>query len=439
MSDLIVVAYFADQGSPELISADMWLDKRIPSTVEQISLVGKDLWTIAVAMPDYETAKAYVSLWEKLTWNYFFSDEVERKRDEFRGENPFLPSDIDADIDSFMQGETIAIFNDNPRDLALRVAEHVHNVLGDEAAKNLVDTFEQFTNHRNSIKPVVSIIILMHEKWQHTKRCLWSLFETKDVPFELILVDNGSTDELVKNGLTIFLNECLVREIPARLITYTINVGAVKGRNEALPYASGDYILFMDNDVVVRQRSWLRKMVEFLDANKNYGAVGPKLIYPNEPHLIQCAGCDVSPKGRVNFRGRGEPINSREFNTSRDVQCLISACILFPRRVVERVGKLDMAFDPVQFEDIDYCYRIKKAGYKLRYLSQVEMYHFENVTTAGTSKLNYPYLTVKNGEVFKKKWKSMFSKEDGPPDESMIWRDIPSVDINSIHDLAIFD
>jgi GT2 family glycosyltransferase len=284
-------------------------------------------------------------------------------------------------------------------------------------------------------RPLVSVILLVHNKAGYTRRCLEGLLATPYRPLEVVLVDNGSTD-----GTPAMLDEYQPRLEKARVgvvrMVFEQNVGAVAGRNQAINRAAGQFTVFLDNDVVPRSRSWMGRFVDYLRERPEVGAVGPKLIYPTEPHLIQCAGCDVSPTGRVWFRGRGEPADAPEFSSERDCQALISACWMMPATAIKVVGPLDEGFSPVQFEDIDYCYRLREAGYRVVYLPSVEMYHFENVTTGRTEKLNYRYLTVKNGLRFKNKWRRRFSKEDGPDESTMKWReDIPGATLEEIGEL----
>jgi len=427
MDDLRTVAYFFEEGTARMLGVELWTELELPAAVEGEMIAGYQLWKLLVAPDDYERARDFLSRWDKEAWAYLLPDEL--RADPLSIENARARLSLPA---RSPEGEEAL--------LAVRKAlKRVEGMLGEKASNRILGFFEGLSRRSHAPRPEASVIILMHDKWEHTRRCLYSLLHTTGIRFELVLVDNGSREAALKEGLSVFLNECLFRGIPARLLTFSENVGAVRGRNKALPYARGDFIAFMDNDVVVRRRSWLRKLVDFLKANPLYGAVGPKLIYPTKPYIIQCAGCEVSPTGRVNFRGRGEPADSPEFCVSRDVQCLISACIVFPAHVVRAVGELDMAYHPVQFEDIDYCYRIKEKGYKLRYLADVEMYHFENVTTGGTPRLNYTYLTVKNGKIFKDKWRHVFEKEGGPPESSMVWKDIPTVDIEQVGEVEMLD
>ena len=153
------------------------------------------------------------------------------------------------------------------------------------------------------------------------------------------MVDNGSTDSTA--ALLDDFQERFERSgIGVTRIRFDQNVGAVAGRNQALSRVNGQFVVFIDNDVVHRTRSWMERFVDYLLADPEVGAVGPKLIYPTEPYLIQCAGCDVSPTGRVWFRGRGEPGDAAEFNSERECQALISACWMMPAHAVKVIGPL---------------------------------------------------------------------------------------------------
>jgi GT2 family glycosyltransferase len=283
------------------------------------------------------------------------------------------------------------------------------------------------------MKPVVSVIILAYNKAEHTRRCLAALPETCWRPLEVILVNNGSTDH-TPEVLTDFGGRASEAGIGVKRLDNETNVGASTGRNQGLELASGRFLAFMDNDVVVRSRDWVERLVAALDSVERGGIAGPKLIYPFPPFLIQCAGGAVSPTGRVFFRGRGEP-REAAFNRREEVQCLISACWLMRRELVEDVGGLDEAYNPVQFEDIDYCYRARERGWRVLYEPSAELYHFENVTTSGSATINSPYQIVKNGMRFKRRWRHLFSQEGGPPDTAWHWAEIPTVRLDSVGEL----
>lgn len=271
--------------------------------------------------------------------------------------------------------------------------------------------------------PHVSAIILTHNKQKYTRRNLESLLTTSGVDLEVIVVDNGSTD-----GTPSLLRELAPKfdEAGHRLRWHRNeeNVGCCTGRNQGLGMAEGHYCAFLDNDVMAAQEDWASRLIDTLEDEPEAGIVGPKMIYPFEPHWIQCAGVGISPNGRVQFRGRGEPRDADEFTVRTEVQCLISACFLFPRALYEQIGGLDEAFNPIEFEDFDFCYRARAEGWRCIYEPEVEMYHWESITSEGTRKLPNTYLIIKHGMLFKKRWRHMFENEDGPEDSECTWEPI---------------
>jgi GT2 family glycosyltransferase len=286
--------------------------------------------------------------------------------------------------------------------------------------------------------PLVSVLVLAHNKVEHTRRCFDGLLATPYRPLEILAVDNGSTEPMPALFAE-FAPKAAAAGLAFRPTRHETNLGAVTGRNLALRDARGDYVVFLDNDVVPRTRPWVERLRAELESGRRLGLVGPKLIYPFPPFLIQFAGGAVTPTGWVQFCGRGEPREAPQWNAPRDVQCLISACWMMPRRLVDELGPLDEQFNPLQFEDIDYCYRARHAGYRVRYLPSVEMYHFENVTSGDTPSINYTYVTIKNGMKFKRKWNFMFEAEGGPPDREVRWREIEKHDLREIGALEMTD
>ena len=256
--------------------------------------------------------------------------------------------------------------------------------------------------------------------------------------WELIVVDNGSTDG-TRPWLESFGRRLTGAGIGFKLILNAGNIGCSTARNQGLAAASGAHVMFMDNDVAVRSRGWLMRLGARLSERPDVGMVGPKLVYPFDPHAIQFAGGAVSPSGRVQFMGRGEARMDPRFNVAREVNCFISACLMAKRSVLTEAGGFDEAFNPVEYEDIDLCYRIRSGGHKILYEPGVEMYHFESVTTAGTPGLPNTYLIIKHGLLFKERWRHMFEHENGPTDAETRWRAIETRPLNAVDDLPLAD
>jgi GT2 family glycosyltransferase len=284
-----------------------------------------------------------------------------------------------------------------------------------------------------------SLITLSYNKLACTRRCLSALVtdSVADGPWELIVVDNGSTDgsgawcdtELTALGAA--------HGVPVTVLHNTGNIGCSYARNRAIAVARGDYLVFADNDITPRTRRWMPGLRDALNLFPNAGLSGAKLVYPWPPYPIQCAGVGISRRGRVCFRGRGEPLGDARFVRAEAVQCLISACLLIPAALLRTHGGFDEAFHPVQFEDFDLCYRLREAGYQAVYTPDVEMYHFESVTTQGTPTVRNAAVVVRNGLLFQKRWRHRFEKEDGPDDAACRWRRIEPPPFSSIGDLPL--
>lgn len=287
------------------------------------------------------------------------------------------------------------------------------------------------------MKPLVSLIILHHNKVAYTRRCLESLLLTRYRPLEVWLVDNGSTDG-TREALQLFAEKAGRQGIQVEQIWNERNQGAVTGRNQALQRVQGDYVAFWDNDIMVRDSDWVGKLQTVLEEEEQAGIVSPKLLFPFPPYPIEFAGGAVSVGGRVQYVGRGAPREAPEYNRRREVQCVISACILIQRKLIAEVGLLDEAYNPVQYEDIDYCYRARHRGWRVFYEPTVEMYHFEHTTTAGSADLNFKYLTIKNGLRFKRRWREMFAAEGGPPDQAVQWLELPKIGVEEVGELPVY-
>ena len=284
-----------------------------------------------------------------------------------------------------------------------------------------------------------SLITLSYNKLDCTRRCLSALLTDSDVdaPWEMIVVDNGSTDgsgewcekELVALGAA--------HGVPVTVLHNPGNIGCSFARNRAIAVARGDFLVFVDNDIAPRTRRWMPALREVLDAVPQAGMAGPKMVYPWAPYPIQCAGVGISRRGHVCFRGRGEPNGDPRFNRQETVQCLISACLLIPAALLKRHGAFDEAFHPVQFEDFDLIYRLREAGHLAVYTPAVEMYHFESVTTQGTPTVRNSAVVVRNGLLFQKRWRHMFAMEAGPDETACRWRTIETHPFSAIAELPL--
>jgi O-antigen biosynthesis protein len=272
-----------------------------------------------------------------------------------------------------------------------------------------------------------SVIALTYNQLAVTRRCLTALVRdtVSDAPWELLVVDNGSSDDTprwVADELGPFGS---ARGVPVRLLRNAENVGCSLARNQGIAAATGDFLVFNDNDVTPRTRAWLPRLREAIESAPDVGLAGPKLVYPTPGAAIQCAGVGISRRGHVCFRGRGQPNDAPAWAIAAEVQCLISACLMVSADLPRRFGGFDPIFHPVQFEDFDLCYRLREAGWRAIYTPAAEMYHFESTTTQGSPARNNAATVVRNGLTFQKRWRHLFEAEDGPSEAACRWLRLP--------------
>ncbi len=266
-----------------------------------------------------------------------------------------------------------------------------------------------------------SIVILAHNGSRFTRICLESICKAQTVPQELIVVDNGSTDD------TPSVLNAARQDVETAGITYIMlkndeNLGCSLARNLAWAKATQPYVVFMDNDTAVCTPDYLARLCRHMDDEPSLGVLGPKLIYPYIPHTIQCAGCMVNPMGRVRFRGRGKPRFHIAFSRTMVVPVLISACWIMRREFLDTLDGLDELFHPVQYEDLDFCMRVNQVGYHCAYTPEVEIYHFEGVTTESFGKKEYQRNIAAQSLKFKKRWRDVI-KAFPPDHENYRWLD----------------
>jgi len=223
-----------------------------------------------------------------------------------------------------------------------------------------------------SKSPKVSIIVLNYNKGEYTFNCLSSVQRnTKPGSYEIILVDNGSTEEKSKQILKRLKN--------AKVLTPSENLGFIKGNNYASKFARGEYILFLNNDTIVLQ-GWLDALLRTFEIHDKVGAVGSKLIYPDG--TLQEAGSIIWNDGSGKGYGRNESDPTKpEYNFVREVDYCSGASLMVRRELFAEVGGFNEFYAPAYFEDADLCFSLRKRGYKVLYNPFSIVVHYEGVTS----------------------------------------------------------
>jgi len=235
---------------------------------------------------------------------------------------------------------------------------------------------------------LVSIVMLTLNNWELTEQCLDSIERYTSIPYELICVDNGSTDG----------TPARVRgRKNVRLIENGANAGFAAACNQGIRSSAGDTILLLNNDTVV-SHGWLENLTNALYSTPGIGIVGPvsNMVIPAQR----------LPRTYSNIESYHE--FARAFNRSnpmlwRDATALSGFCMLFRKQLVDQIGYLDEAFLGGGFEDIDFGYRALKAGQRLLVAGDVFVHHEGNASFRQNA-IDMAALGQRNRRVFLSKW-----------------------------------
>jgi len=217
---------------------------------------------------------------------------------------------------------------------------------------------------RMSDDALVSIVVLNYNGRDVLLKCLRSLYESDYTRFEVIVVDNGSTDGSV---------EAVRRDFPeAILIENRRNLGYGAGNNVGIKASRGEYIVLMNNDVFV-VRDWLKALLEACVKHKSAGFFQPKILLESDKRVINSAGNMIHVAGFGLCRGIGE-FDRGQYDEEIEIGFVSGACVLFRREVLGDVGFLDPVFFAFN-EDTDWGWRALLYCWRSLYVPSAFVYH----------------------------------------------------------------
>lgn len=211
-------------------------------------------------------------------------------------------------------------------------------------------------------KNMVSIIILNWNGLDFTRKCLASIKSKTSYPsYEIIIVDNGSNGSEVTE-----LKKIHSKGLINRLILNKSNKGFSGGNNQGIKAAKGSYLLLLNNDTTLT-KNWLTELVKTAEKNKKIGIVGPNIESYYQPGIVFGGGyVDGSGAARHSYAKK-----------ESEAEQVGGAALFFKREVLEKIGGLDEGFNPIYFEETDFCTRAKRAGFKVVFTPKSKIVHFE--------------------------------------------------------------
>jgi GT2 family glycosyltransferase len=256
-------------------------------------------------------------------------------------------------------------------------------------------------------EPLVCIVVLNWNGKEVLKNCLNSLLKKTDYKnYRIVVVDNGSTDgsvDMIKRNF---------KKID--VIANKENLGFTKGNNVGIRYSlnkySPDYVILLNNDTLIAQKGWLKKLVDVAESDRKIGVVGPKLIFPDSRIqwaarrkesnaiylMIQTLSASLNP---------GVGMKKEESTFVGEANTVSGACMMIKSELLKKIGLIDESLSPFYQEDVEYSFRAWKAGYKVIYVGNSEVIHLQSYSfrKRGISDENL-YLAMRNSTIVARRY-----------------------------------
>lgn len=243
-------------------------------------------------------------------------------------------------------------------------------------------------------KAFISIVIANYNGANYLRACLTSLLKSSVTNYEIIIIDNNSTDSSIE-----IVNEFKKKDSRIKILRNKVNIGVPASRNIAISNCRGEIIILLDNDTEVKRNS-IEQLIKPLIENDDVGAAQALLIDFENRHLIQMAGGHLIPQAiwLMGFYERSEykKVKSKLGNINI---IAISAALAVKKEVLDKIG----GYDPLLYnytDDLDFSWRIWIAGYRVILAHKAIVYHYTKSVAKraniGTNKFDIYFQMAKN-------------------------------------------
>ena len=241
--------------------------------------------------------------------------------------------------------------------------------------------------------PVASIVIPVYGQFAHTLACLRALAaHPPTTPFEVIVVDDGSTDETPT---------CMPAITGVRYHVRAANGGFIAACNDGAAHARGEILVFLNNDTVP-QPGWLEALLDTFRAHQDTGLAGSQLLYP-DGRLQESGGLVFTDGSGWNYGRFGDPDDPR-YAFVRDTDYCSGAAIAVAAALFARVGGFDTRYAPAYYEDTDLAFAVRTQGLRVRVQPASRVVHHEGVTSGTDVTQGAKAYQVRNRGLFAAKW-----------------------------------
>jgi GT2 family glycosyltransferase len=229
--------------------------------------------------------------------------------------------------------------------------------------------------------PLVSIITVNYRQATMTCELLDSIAINTYKNLEVIVVDNGSENDCTS---------LFQKHYPSvKTIVSTENLGFAGGNNLGIKQATGDFLFFVNNDTVFTE-GLIENLLARFDKNLQIGAISPKICYYDTPNIIQYAGfTEIGMTGRNETIGKDEA-DKGQHDTARPTPYAHGAAMMVRKDLIEKAGLMPEQFF-LYYEELDWCCRIRRAGFEIWYEPSAVIYHKESASVGKLSPLKVYY------------------------------------------------
>jgi len=210
----------------------------------------------------------------------------------------------------------------------------------------------------------VSILIITWNGRHHLEMCLSSVKNLIYPNIEIIVVDNGSTDDSI---------EFLRKNYPeVKIVHNKTNLGFAGGNNAGIKVVTGEFLLLLNNDTKVT-RTFVTEMIKVIEVDEEIGAVQAKTLSMDDPRKLDSIGAFLTGTGFLYHYGYLQK-DMKKFDRRINLYTAKGACMMIRKSVIDKIGLFDNDFF-AYFEETDFCHRLWLAGYSIKYVPEAVIYH----------------------------------------------------------------